>query len=148
LSCSDVGALRQRLGNLKKYFNSKMRKAGFLCSALISCFLLTNPAASAPAGRERRQTDCPVFQCKLKCPVGFEVDDGGCNLCQCQTCPPVMCPMECLSLTKRQVNGCGVCGCDPRPICPNIECDLACEFYKQDELGCDLCECVEEGSPL
>ncbi|XP_033127424.1 uncharacterized protein LOC117125133 [Anneissia japonica] len=59
---------------------------------------------------------CPVYICEKICLYGFDVDEYGCEICECNTSPDV--------------------------ICPDINCRIYCEYgYQRGSDGCERCIC-------
>ncbi|KAH9489019.1 hypothetical protein Btru_058279 [Bulinus truncatus] len=58
---------------------------------------------------------CPPVRC-MACPDGYELDEHGCQTCQCRPakrspCPMYMCAMFCENGFKVGADGCQVCSC-------------------------------------
>lgn len=62
-------------------------------------------------------------------------------------CVPTMCKCDPATGEESCEQDCGGASC--APTCPDIVCDLECEFgFKTDPNGCQLCECVEAPPPV
>jgi hypothetical protein len=90
-------------------------------------------------------TVCPP-PCRMFCPLGFVVDDNGCETCACKACPLVKCNRKmCPNGYVVDDYGCDTCECRP---CPVTRCKMFCDNgFKKDSAGCDTCECEAGKEP-
>ncbi|ELT97021.1 hypothetical protein CAPTEDRAFT_69907, partial [Capitella teleta] len=67
---------------------------------------------------------CDPVSCYMHCEHGFEVDERGCDVCQCKEAPPKCSPFQCLMYCEngfeRDANGCEICKCKTQ--CNPITC--------------------------
>merc|ERR1712025_394513 len=118
------------------------------CNKMYQLILLSLVAlaASVPVSVEQK---CPL--CGIYCPNGYveELDENGCNTCQCgtQRCPPSECPgLFCSTGKKKNDYGCEMCVCDGCQS--NQECVIA--YLRGSPLeGCNgkSCEVGSVGLP-
>ncbi|XP_029937739.1 cysteine-rich motor neuron 1 protein isoform X2 [Myripristis murdjan] len=90
---------------------------------------------------------CPDLEkyCTLQCPMGYEKDDFGCEVCECSIptpkCRPLTCTKTCPYGYVRNKHGCEMCRCVK---CPPFTCDKHCsDGYRQNRKGCSICMCKE-----
>ncbi|KAG2457538.1 CRIM1 protein, partial [Polypterus senegalus] len=95
---------------------------------------------------------CPdlTTYCSLQCPTGYEVDDYGCQVCECVSqipkCRPISCGKTCPHGYVKNKHGCEMCRCVK---CPPFICGKECpEGYKQNRKGCFVCACKETDEVL
>ena len=58
--------------------------------------------------QEEKPHECDDVMCMMHCDNGFQKDEHGCDICQCNTCPEVMCMLYCEHGFKKDDNGCDV----------------------------------------
>ncbi|MEQ2170504.1 hypothetical protein GOODEAATRI_000855 [Goodea atripinnis] len=130
-----------------------------------------------------KEDDCTFYDscpdlgkyCSLQCPMGYEKDDLGCEVCECSIptpkCRPLTCtktcpygyvyvhPMTlwvshhlnptyliCYPWIQRNKHGCEMCRCVK---CPPFTCDKHCSNgYRQNRKGCNICMCKGDKVPL
>ena len=51
---------------------------------------------------------CDDFMCAMFCEHGFQRDENGCEICQCNKCPQMQCMMLCNQGFKKGPDGCEV----------------------------------------
>ncbi|KTF84642.1 hypothetical protein cypCar_00041389 [Cyprinus carpio] len=91
---------------------------------------------------------CPDVStyCSLECPLGYEKDNYGCEVCECSVstpkCRPMTCSKTCPYGYMRNKHGCEMCRC---VRCPPFSCDKHCsDGYRKSRKGCSVCECKDE----
>ena len=51
---------------------------------------------------------CDDIMCTMFCEHGFQHDENGCEICQCNNCPQMQCMMFCEHGFKKDSDGCEV----------------------------------------
>jgi len=113
-------------------------------------------AKACPTGTIQKYTDdgcevcdsctavCPLAQCNMNCPNGFEVDANGCQKCQCRPCPAVLCAANCVNgYYVDPYTKCQTCTCNNCTTCNNFDV-ASCQYgYEIDpKTGCKTCRCA------
>jgi hypothetical protein len=126
------------------------------CRSMARCYGVSlDDSGESCDGQVVDPPQCPDVSCSDDCPNGYQVDDDGCQTCECvpDSCSFTSCEdepgyMPCPDGTETtQVgsddDGCPVCDC--RPVqCEPVTCTLHCDNgFKTDADGCEICECRE-----
>jgi hypothetical protein len=115
------------------------------CASIAECYgVVVDPSGEA-CGAPIEAPTCPELSCDEPCPAGRQVDDDGCETCECTptTCRVTSCEDEpgfvpCPAGTESAAvgsdeQGCPVCDCRP----------IACELSEANE----ACRSIYCGSP-
>ncbi|XP_071943696.1 uncharacterized protein [Antedon mediterranea] len=127
----------------------------------------TTTTYAEPTDESSSSLFCPVYMCDKNCSFGYQVDELGCELCECNpevTCPPIKCRIHCEYGYQKGHDGCDRCICiiptgienttsvqindtdygfRSSEFCPVYICDKTCDMgFQEDEYGCEICECV------
>ena len=90
-------------------------------------------------------TELAPDPCLKPCPLGYQIDDNGQELCECIP-PNEQCPrlsnctkLDCIYGYRRDTNGCPKCKCRR---CPQMHCSKRCPLgYVYNDQGCKICKC-------